>query len=111
LAAQAAAAALQPAAEMELLRRLGARAEAPEMPEMPALAVVATFKVRRSGRDQVEGQMDGLKMRIVFLNGFSWNVFFWNAFSIFGLFFFVDVWFAQKIPLSWRCWSVYGRDM
>ena len=43
---------------------------------MPALAVVATFKVRRSGRDQVEGQMDGLKMRIVFLNGFSWNVFF-----------------------------------
>ena len=95
MAAQAAAAALQPAAEMELLRRLGARAEAPEM---PALAVVATFKVRRSGRDQVEGQMDGLKMRIVFLNGFSWNVFFWNAFSIFGLFFLLMFGLLKKSP-------------
>lgn len=36
-----AAAALQPAAEMELLRRLASA----EAPEMPALAVVATFKV------------------------------------------------------------------
>ena len=80
---------------MELLRRLGARAEAPEM---PALAVVATFKVRRSGRDQVEGQMDGLKMRIVFWNGFSWNVFFWNAFSIFGVFFSLMFGLLKKSP-------------
>lgn len=78
MAAQAAAA-LQPAAEMELLRRLASA----EAPEMPALAVVATFKVRRSGRDQVEGQMDGLKMRIVFWNGFSWNVFFFGMPSLF----------------------------
>ena len=85
LAAQAAA--LQPAAEMELLRRLSARASpAPEMPEMPALAVVATFKVRRTGPRWKVRWMEDENCFFgdwLFLECF----FFLNAFSIFGVFF------------------------
>ena len=67
---------------------------------MPALAVVATFKVRRSGRDQVEGQMDGLKMRIVFWNGFSWNVFFLECLLYFWSVFFRWCLVCSKNPLE-----------
>ena len=58
------------------------------------------------------GRSDGwVEDENCFLERFFLECFFLNAFSIFGVFFFVGVWFAQKIPLSWRCWSVYGRDM